>query len=260
MDEESDKLEEEMGDGKIWLGAPGSRLQKNTEDITKFLNEMVQSRAYGESPMTCSPASLYICGSPGIGKTTAVNWCAEKVMKSSKRLLNSQNIRPVLVNINCTHLAGASKLETNLFEELRTQCALRDGDAKKLVEKAIKSSRQNDPKRLVILVLDEIDQFIDATTSVEGPKTAGEKLLRELGDWSRDPSCRFVLIGIGNAMNNNKYRRIGKFVQVRSTFFSSVETDHLFLIVSNPFCYSYLCSSKEQSRSTTTSPRTLNTS
>ena len=189
-----------------------------------MLEEMVRSRTPEAlakiSDQDAARNSLYICGSPGIGKTTAVNWCAEHLieMNSSEQFLGD-GIDLAVVNINCSQFAsGGSNLKTVFFDTVWAECnpgRHLKRDAEEALLRSLQTTSGNEIKKCLILVLDEVDQLVDPTSESKYAKVGGEKLLRDLCHWTMATSkLRFAMVGIGNAMNNNKFRRVDHFAQV----------------------------------------------
>ena len=137
------------------------------------------------------------------------------MVDSNQHIWKKHGINPVVVNINCAKYGTAgTNLRNLIMEDIASQCSLpfTQGNAGKVVQSALESTRWNSRKHLVILVLDEIDQLVDAESEAENAKTQGEKLLENLSEWSQN--SRLVLVGIGNSMNNTRYRRADRFVKV----------------------------------------------
>jgi len=214
------KLESTSPSSDTWLGSPNNHFQENALKVRSHLDEMVRSRAPGTFGNTKN--SLYICGTPGIGKTTAVNWCSEYLIATNKveNILGDTSIDLVAVNINCSQFSsGGESMKKSFYEKVWSESngdrrRKSKGDSEKAVADSLKTKNPRAVKKFIILVLDEIDQLVDDTSDAQNPKTAGEKLLCHLSNWATDGKMRFAMIGIGNAMNNNKYRRVNKFASV----------------------------------------------
>lgn len=221
-----DKLESTQVSDSTWLGDYGGHFRRNADEVKHLMELMVRSRRPGNTILGREEErnAMYICGTAGIGKTTAVNWAAEQLMEaiSTDRVLG-KGVELVVVNINCSQFAsGSPNMRSVFFRRVWEECNSGAHTEKKDAEKALlrsltSTSSANDKKKFLILVLDEIDQLVDATSEAFSPKGSGEKLLNDLGTWSMaNEEMRFALVGIGNAMNNNKFRRANQFAQVSS--------------------------------------------
>jgi ATPase family associated with various cellular activities (AAA) len=218
----------EATDGKgIVLGCHGYHFRDNTTMVEAGLEIAVRSRINvngdrtNQHPYAFSkrPAAFFICGAPGIGKTTSVNYCCQQVLNNDY-IWNGSCVTPEVVYINCAQLAAGGEVTNFVMDKIWTACdaypSISDYNEKKM-RKILTSTQQSDPKRFVILVLDEIDQLVHPTTTSERPQNKGEQLIAKLGTWSSDSDFRFAVIGIGNTMNGPKYRRIQMFLKVSSS-------------------------------------------
>jgi Cdc6-like AAA superfamily ATPase len=166
-------------------------------------------------------AALFICGAPGIGKTTAVNYCCQLLQGSDDGIWRSRDVTPVVVHVNCAQLAAGGDVLKIVKEKMWKACDAYSSvvyDEKKM-RKILTSTEQSDPKRFVILVLDEIDQLVHRETLSDNPQNKGERLIDSMGVWSGDSNFRFAVIGIGNTMNGPKYRRVQTLLKVSTSSF-----------------------------------------
>lgn len=218
-----DKLESTRASDSTWLGEKGNHFRKNAFAVRTFLGEMVRNR--GPSALENieddnGRNSLYICGTPGIGKTTAVNWCTQHLIEQYE----DDNIDLVVVNLNCSQFAsGGDNVRKSFFKKVWAGCnsgKRSNGDAEGFLTRSLKSTNAGKAKKkFLILVLDEIDQLVDPTSELKNAKGSGEVLLQHLSGWTvAGEKMRFALVGIGNAMNNVKYRRADKFVQFSKSY------------------------------------------
>ncbi|XP_027025403.1 cell division control protein 6 homolog isoform X2 [Tachysurus fulvidraco] len=120
------------------------------------------------------PASLYISGAPGTGKTACLN-C---VLQERKALLKGAQI----VVINCMTLRSSHSIFPLLAEKLGTTRGHSDGK----LEKLLTSSGPT-----VLLVLDEMDQL----------DSKAQDVLYTIFEWPYLPKSRLCLIGIANALD-----------------------------------------------------------
>lgn len=177
-----------------------SKFASNIRAVSTFLDAVVGSNGQhgGEAG---EPTALYVCGAPGLGKTSGVKWCCINAVKSA----NHQASQTKVCNINAGFLAKqTSPLQCVLSELggcLGTKAAK---PPTKAIKKMLKSSEDKPNKTLIILVVDEIDALVSGRDT----STAGEACLRTLLAWANDPVMQIALIGISNCMNDAKTDRI----------------------------------------------------
>lgn len=213
-----------LGDeeSSLCLGPTDSKFRKNVAGVFCLLEKMVQSRildtlSNGGSNMTNEPAAMYVCGVPGTGKTSGIQFCCNKVVNNfTEGSWSGEKIEPVVVEINAARLTscGPENAKRQLIQTIWSCCKKKGNGDEKTLMKSMQTRRSNGKKLFVILVLDEIDQLV-SNKSTGNTANGGEKLLRELSFWSKNSDYRFALIGIGNSINNSKQRRVKQFVKVR---------------------------------------------
>lgn len=198
----------------IVFGDPDSHFRKNAVKLLGLVDKLVRSRVLAKKDdLAGSPAALYLCGSPGIGKTTAVKWSCQKVLKESYFI--DLGIQPVFVDVNCSQLgAPGTDARKKVMGDIWEACDAGGKGCDDAKLKRMLTSKKGRKRCFVILVLDEIDNLVDPSSESTETRTSGEKLIKELYEWSSDPTCRCAVVGIGNAMNNTKYRRVEEFMKV----------------------------------------------
>lgn len=211
------------------FGPADSKFRKNITNVYYTLEELAKSRVLHtlSDPavsLKSEAAAIYIGGVPGTGKTSGIRWCCKRIIGNlNNNNWTNQHVDPVVVEVNAAHLAssGSEALKKQLLEAIWSQCNVvksKMTDAA-LLKSLKKPTRKNEKQRFVILVLDEIDQLVAEKGNNLTAKTAAEKLLKELNSWTTDPNMRFVMIGIGNSLNNTRLRRVEQFVKVSSPVF-----------------------------------------
>lgn len=216
------------------LGGTESKLRKNISAISAILEEMIQSRVMDSlsstvNNMKSETAALYVCGVPGTGKSSGIQFCCNRILDRAKNNPTfMQGVEPIVVEINAAHLAACktgdslkSKVVNDIWEKCDSSMSKRTENA---LFKRLSSTRAGKKPGFVILVLDEVDQLMKENETKA--TNAAEKLLEQLNKWASDPTCRFALICIGNSMNNSKQRRLEEFVKVwnSSRFFCLLQS------------------------------------
>lgn len=146
---------------------PERLLSRETEctSIRSFLDKTVQQGR---------PASLYISGAPGTGKTACLN-CVLQEMKDQ--------LEPVQkVVINCMTLRSSHAIFPMLADKLGVSGSHTDAKLQKLM------TSSGPP---VLLVLDEMDQL----------DSKDHDVLYTIFEWPYLPKSRLFLIGIANALD-----------------------------------------------------------
>ncbi|CAB9509564.1 complex subunit [Seminavis robusta] len=203
-------------DGKAVVLAPGSHFQQSTFSVLRLLRGFVQSRLKETGKQ---PATMFICGSPGIGKTTAVDYCCEQVkndFSSQDGSCRHSGVTPVVVSINCSKFGTGAEVLDSVKDKIWAECK-GTGSARNdnVLKKQLTSTNKNDPsRRFLILVLDEIDQLVHQDSVSENPRDNKEKLIDFFSAWASDSSYRVALIGIGNTMAGPKFRRLKGLMSV----------------------------------------------
>jgi Cdc6-like AAA superfamily ATPase len=188
----------------------GTHFASNLKTILKFLCASIESKgAHGGDQG--EPAALYVCGVPGIGKTSGVKWCCTKAIEEATSNSGYEGPTPTVVHINAGHLSSAPKPQGILLEELARALGMKK-PKKSYLLKRIKS------KEMILVVVDEIDLLVSKSNSqvVEGRLGGTEGVIQTLLDFAEDESMPIALIGISNSSGNDKYHRLNEIGKVRS--------------------------------------------
>jgi hypothetical protein len=182
-----------------------SNFHRSVEEINRFLVGAVSSEGrHGDAEGT--KPILYICGSPGVGKTSAVKWCCSQVLKDFKDDICG------VEGPHIEHLNGASSATSGkgLIEDLV--------DAFKIEAKTMQglTSFVKKTKSMNILIIDEIDHLVADRGEKDNSMNQCEKILHDLCILACDASVKFALIGISNAVNNAQSRRLRSIGLVRT--------------------------------------------
>ena len=175
-----------------------SKLKVQVDDIQKFLNTAIASNGgHGETKST--KPILYICGSPGVGKTTAVDWCCEQAVVD----VNQGDLQCVdglkFSFVNGISTSDAKAVLKEIAEGLNIK-------TKQMTVKLLMNYLKKN-EDMLILVIDEVDNMVLARGE-SSPKNQSEKLLQELCELASDPSYKFALIGISNAVDSMEAKRL----------------------------------------------------
>lgn len=143
--------------------------EQQLQELKEFFTEHLQKGCSG---------SLYVSGQPGTGKTA----CLSLLLK-----LDEFKNRLQRVYINCTSIASVGAVYKKLCTELQLKPTGRtEKDHLAAIQHHLKTS-----KRMVLLVLDEIDQLCSARQSV----------LYTIFEWPALPGARLLLVGIANSLD-----------------------------------------------------------
>ncbi|CAL8328976.1 unnamed protein product [Merluccius merluccius] len=155
----------------LHTAVPERLLSRETERaaIRSFLEE----RAVG-----AAPASLYISGAPGTGKTA----CFNRVLADMKEELHG--VQTVVVN--CMTLRSSHAIFPLLAQRLGGGAAAPGGHSSASLQKLLTS-----PGPTVLLVLDEMDQL----------DSKSQDVLYTVFEWPHLPHSRLCLVGIANALD-----------------------------------------------------------
>jgi hypothetical protein len=191
----------------------GTHFASNLKTILKFLCASIESEG-GHGGTQGEPAALYVCGVPGIGKTSGVKWCCAKAIEETTSDSDYEGPTPTVVNINAGHMSSASKPEVILLEELARGVGMTNPEKQKKnnILKHIKKTNQ-----MVLVVVDEIDLLVSASSQMlEGRRPGTEGVIQTLLGYAQDEMMPLALIGISNSSANEKYHRLNEIGKVRS--------------------------------------------
>ncbi|XP_014031792.2 cell division control protein 6 homolog [Salmo salar] len=134
-----------------------------------FIRSFLEDKA-----LKASPASLYISGAPGTGKTACLN-CVLQEMKDELKEIQT-------VVLNCMSLRSSHAIFPLLAEKLGASGGHTDTKLQKLLTSTGPT---------VLLVLDEMDQL----------DSKAQDVLYTIFEWPYLPKSRLCLIGIANALD-----------------------------------------------------------
>ncbi|KAH8257349.1 hypothetical protein KR038_007472 [Drosophila bunnanda] len=150
-----------------------------TQNLPGREEQLLELREFFTSHLDSQTSgSLYVSGQPGTGKTA----CLSLLLRDpafSKRLQR--------VYINCTSIASVGAVYKKLCAELQLKP---NGRTERDHLEAIQRHLRN-AKRMLLLVLDEIDQL----------STSRQAVLYTIFEWPALPGARILLVGIANSLD-----------------------------------------------------------
>ena len=187
-----------------------SSFGKKLNEIQAFLRNSITTSDVGNS-------CYYVCGVPGIGKTSGVLWSVEKVIKdlaAEKCVIagpgdDSEDMddvaKPVLCHVNATHFTAVNKT----FEAILKQIGQVVG-VKGKVDNILKRGKIH-----AIVVMDEIENLLAKNPKKSFPASESEESLEKLIEMANDDDVHLTLIGISNSVGDEKFARIDGLKAVR---------------------------------------------
>ena len=189
-----------------------SKLAKKLQNISDFMMGVVQSKGEHGSKLG-KPAALHVCGGPGAGKTMGVTHCERHMIAWAKDNLEAWQEMPVFCHFHgssfqqhCTSKSAAMKaLRAGISNEIG-----KEFNEDRLLKRSTKS---NERKTAVILIIDEID-FLVSERLVDDRLVSSEGFLQTVLKWANDDQMAFAVIGISNSVANARGRRLHELGQV----------------------------------------------
>ena len=153
-------------------------------------------------------AVLLLAGEPGVGKTSGVMYCCNKV-KDEVDLNHGFDVK--VAKLNANDLKGIN----DLYEQLATALNTKPSKTSIMLKLRGKhaSVKKNPP--FLVLVVDEIDMMLSESDLVQTHRNS-ELVVKELLEYANSPELNFALIGISNSTGNNKYARLHQLGKVSS--------------------------------------------
>jgi hypothetical protein len=173
-----------------------SNLSKSHEEIRKFLSAVIKSKGRKGGRNNNHAPILYICGVPGSGKTMSTTQLCKEAIAEEIRRKEDWEEAPRYCHINCTNLQGYSKGDA--LDRVLGQI--------EMSKKRLCRSKDDSNAFAMILILDEVDTLIGSSGT--------EEFLRTLSGWAKDPDNILSLIGISNAINDSRTRRLLEYGMV----------------------------------------------
>ncbi|GAB2234961.1 hypothetical protein Drorol1_Dr00004234 [Drosera rotundifolia] len=162
--------------------APSSAVCREEEysRVLEFCKSCVEKEKSG---------SLYVCGCPGTGKTMIMEKVKVSLAEWSKEGGFQQ---PDVLYMNCTSLTNPTEVFSKILKRVQPEKKIKAlTEALKLIHNVYSMDGHSSPKRLLLLIVDELDYLI----------TKDRTVLHELFMLTTLPSSRCILIGIANAID-----------------------------------------------------------
>jgi hypothetical protein len=175
----------------------------NLRTVTTFLREVVQSNG-AQGDAKGSPASLFVYGPPGIGKSTGILWCCDLVAHATD--LPKEANQPRFCHIYAADLVDNSDAENFILSKIFTALGERKSARTKDFSLSIKRVLKDSNKTLVI-VFEKVESLLS-----KGEFAVAEEFLKPLHKLAADESVPLALIEISNEKVN---RRLSKVAKVR---------------------------------------------
>jgi ATPase family associated with various cellular activities (AAA) len=176
------------------------KFQNQLERVDAFLNAVVDSKGANCAEAFSGGAMLYLSGAPGVGKTSAVNHACKRLEVAHKNV------------VFCNISGSQAKSRLNIMGKLANSLNLNSNAPDEKIEDTLKAGRgRRNESRLVIMIIDEIDDILSGAPSSKGNKKAkneGEETLATLFEWAKKTSVSFALIGISNVVGGPKTKHI----------------------------------------------------
>jgi hypothetical protein len=177
-----------------------SKFASNIRAVSNFMLAVVNSNGQHGGEVGAL-TSLYVCGAPGLGKTSGVKWCCDNAVA----ILTPDAPKPTICSINAVYLASQRNPGQCLMNELGKCLGSKCADPRSTTIKNMLKSKNEKPNTgVVIVVVDEIDALV----SHNGKSSNNEAVLQTLLEWANDPNMQMALIGISNSMNDEIAARI----------------------------------------------------
>lgn len=169
--------------------------------IQSFVDTVIESKGKkGPETRTFQHPILYICGSPGTGKTMSTTKLCRDAIAAKTKSKEEWEKAPRLCHISCPSLQNFKYQEG--MKKLMHRIGMR--------ESQLKRSSNDENNAAVILILDEVDQLLGSKGT--------ESILKQLSSWAKDENYVLSIIGISNAVFNSKTNRLKMYGMVRSEF------------------------------------------
>ena len=174
-----------------------SQLRKNINSVTPFLKNALDKRGrYGLDPQ--KPPILYVCGDPGVGKSTVVRCCCNQAIAEYGGQAKE-------CYINAGHLSSVVDPMDYINEKIRDAAGIKGGIRQSFKKTGV----------MVLFILDEIENMLLSSSNDPPPSSTLENTLSELLKLADDDSFPFALIGISNSSGDEKFGRLQMMRKVR---------------------------------------------
>jgi len=200
-----------------------SKFKSQVKQINGFLTNALSAEAGLDFNGNYKPV-LYVCGSVGVGKTSAVKWCCKQIEMSVKgRCFGAvKSFSHALINGTTSNKKDC--VLQNIFKQFNI-------NSNKISMSSFKSflRRKN---TFTVLIVDEIDNLVQTRKDIFAPYDKLEQLLEELCSLAADSKYPFAIIGISNVVEPSKISRLKSIgISGNKISFASYSHDDLVTIV-----------------------------
>jgi Cdc6-like AAA superfamily ATPase len=184
---------------------PNSDFDQKTKKIEGFLKALIESEgSHGLAEGT--PASLYVCGAPGLGKTAAVRSCCEKLKSEFSRDDGTNLRKPLVCYINANNMQSSLDPELLVLERMADTLEMQNFRSPHIT--AIKGTMTR-KKSQILIVIDELDMLLsEQEDAYSDAISKHEEALQTVAGWASDPDVPVGFVGIANRKGNAKFERL----------------------------------------------------
>jgi Cdc6-like AAA superfamily ATPase len=192
--------------------AKKSKFASNILKVSHFIQALHMSRGQNGTGKINedSSAALYVCGAPGLGKTSGVYWCCDQVAKSTFE----SEVKIKVCHVNASYLTAQSTPLRLVMKEIATCMGIKTPyPSESTITKRLSDTKNS---AVLLVVVDEVDAFVAGG----GRATNGSDCLQTVLQWANNPAMQMGLIGISNCMNDDKFSDIRELGTVSAVIFS----------------------------------------
>lgn len=203
-----------------FLGVENSKFAASLTEVYGTLREMIGLEE-NNIDTEHQPTSLYVCGGPGIGKTSSVLWSCENVINqwndASREGDDEMGYEPKLCYLNASTGLSSGGSTDSILKKFAKKIGKKVGfknPGSNISLERIKSKLVRDGN-LAVVVLDEIDSLLTGnSTDIDGPLKASERALSEIMKYANDEEFPMVVVGISNTTGTARYHRLAHVANV----------------------------------------------
>jgi len=192
-----------------FMNSENSHFTSNLNKILNFLLSVFRSEGQNggkKSKNESYAAALYICGVPGIGKTSGVNYCFKMAVREAS---NDEDFEePRRCHINAGHMKSVHSPMATIVNRMCGSLGLKTKTKSHLISRL---KRQTGP--VLVVEIDEIDHLVSGGNDEK--LSAAEVAVNTLLEWANDPDYRLAVIGISNSSGNHQFVRLHDIGKVR---------------------------------------------
>lgn len=189
---------------------PDSRFAESVKKVESFVRSVIDSEG-GHGLSEEKPASLYVCGVPGLGKTAAVRACCDRLVHE----YHDDVRKPYVCYVNASSMDASPQPDAVVLQRMAETLEMRYS---RLPQINTIKSYMTKKNAQIILIVDEVDILLSDTDDASSTvKSKQEEALEMLAEWAGDPDLSIGVIGISNRKGNTKYERLKQLGKVRES-------------------------------------------